>query len=233
MRIEVHHFHHHVPPPGEEPGDLRVLASVASLHEFVGLQFKALNQGLETMSDRLNAAIAALTAKDADLKTDLDMLLAQDSDTKAQIAKAVAAALADAGVADDKAAAAIETVNTALDAHTAAITAVLTPAAPGGGDQGGGDTGAALALGSSILASGQVGVDYAATLVASGGQAPYSFVSDPDSQNGLLVSADGVLAGTPKNVETDTFTVTVTDAAGATASGSVSLEVVAADNASG
>jgi hypothetical protein len=76
--------------------------------------------------------------------------------------------------------------------------------------------------------AGTVGVAYSTTFAAVNGTTPYSYsVSAGTLPAGLTLSAAGVLAGTPTTTGTSSFTVTVTDAKGATASAAFSLTVSA------
>ncbi|WP_369986802.1 autotransporter domain-containing protein [Pseudomonas xanthosomatis] len=69
---------------------------------------------------------------------------------------------------------------------------------------------------------------YSQSLSTSGGTAPYSFiVTNGALPAGLALDAGGSLSGTPTAVVTSNFTVTVTDANGATGSRAYSLEVAA------
>ncbi|MBL8174504.1 MAG: putative Ig domain-containing protein, partial [Bryobacterales bacterium] len=80
------------------------------------------------------------------------------------------------------------------------------------------------------LPNATVRTPYSETLTASGGAPPYSWSLAPGGipPLGLTVSPDGVLAGTPANSGTFTFSVQVTDAAGASASRTFNLTVVQA-----
>ena len=65
------------------------------------------------------------------------------------------------------------------------------------------------------LPSGTVGVPYAQTFVGSGGTAPYTFgVTSGALPPGLVLTAAGVLSGTPTTAGPSTFTVRATDANG-------------------
>ena len=66
------------------------------------------------------------------------------------------------------------------------------------------------------LPNATAGVSYAQTLEAAGGAPPYTWTGTPPA--GFTLSAAGALAGTPATGGTFTFTATVTDSAGATAS---------------
>lgn len=78
------------------------------------------------------------------------------------------------------------------------------------------------------LAGGVTGVAYSETISAQGGTSPYSFaVTAGALPAGLgLNSSTGVISGTPTTAGTSTFTVKVTDAAGAT--GSQAFQIVIA-----
>lgn len=76
------------------------------------------------------------------------------------------------------------------------------------------------------LAAAQVAVPYAATLEAENGVAPLSWaVTGGAPPEGVTLSADGALSGTPAARGTATFEVTVTDARGRSASRELSLDV--------
>ena len=76
------------------------------------------------------------------------------------------------------------------------------------------------------LPDGQVGVAYSAAVGASGGTQPYRFSGTAPA--GLTVASDGSVTGTPNAPGPFTVSVTVTDAAGATAVGSVSINIIPA-----
>ncbi|MFO1431212.1 MAG: putative Ig domain-containing protein [Candidatus Competibacteraceae bacterium] len=87
-----------------------------------------------------------------------------------------------------------------------------------------------LAVNTTSLASGTVGVAYQATLQAGGGQPPYrwSLVSG-SLPAGLSLNPDtGVISGAPTTVGTASFSVQVNDAAGHQAGRALSLTVAAA-----
>ena len=70
-----------------------------------------------------------------------------------------------------------------------------------------------------VLPSAALLSAYSQTLLASGGQAPYSFSATPASGSlpaGLTLSSSGAITGTPTTVGTYTFTVTGTDSSTAT-----------------
>ncbi|MFM7755719.1 MAG: S8 family serine peptidase [Actinomycetota bacterium] len=73
----------------------------------------------------------------------------------------------------------------------------------------------ALAISTTSLPAGRVGVSYSQTLQASGGAAPYSWtVTGLDTANsGLSASTAGVISGTPRVATTYTLNVSVTDSA--------------------
>jgi Abnormal spindle-like microcephaly-assoc'd, ASPM-SPD-2-Hydin/Putative Ig domain len=64
---------------------------------------------------------------------------------------------------------------------------------------------------------------FATSFLASGGTPPYTWSGQPPA--GLALRPSGLLLGAPTTLGTQTFTVTVTDAAGATAAGTFSLTV--------
>ena len=71
-------------------------------------------------------------------------------------------------------------------------------------------------------------VPYSTTLSASGGVAPYTWsVASGSLPAGLTLSAAGVISGTPSALGTSNFTVRVADSGGGSASGALSLSVVA------
>jgi hypothetical protein len=84
------------------------------------------------------------------------------------------------------------------------------------------------------LPSGVVSTFYSTSLTATGGTAPYTWTWTACSGacntglgfNGGVTSTTGVLNGTPVNAGTSTFTFTVTDSAGATATGSFGVTIV-------
>ena len=76
-----------------------------------------------------------------------------------------------------------------------------------------------LAAGSNVFVSNFFTTSFRAT----GGTAPYTWSGNLPA--GLVLRPSGLLLGTPTTLGTSTFTVTVTDAAGATASEKVSLTV--------
>jgi hypothetical protein len=78
----------------------------------------------------------------------------------------------------------------------------------------------------SPLPGATVGTSYSQSLSAQGGTAPYTWVQTTTSlPTGLTLSASGVISGTPTTAQSSTFSVTVTDAKGATDSETFSLTV--------
>jgi hypothetical protein len=77
------------------------------------------------------------------------------------------------------------------------------------------------------LPSGSPGTMYEYTIVATGGQAPYTFALAPESTlpTGLSLSTAGVLSGAVASNRTESFVVVVTDAAGATSRRTLTLIV--------
>jgi uncharacterized protein (TIGR03437 family) len=66
------------------------------------------------------------------------------------------------------------------------------------------------------LSSGIDGSPYTATLIVTGGTAPYQWTLDGSLPTGLSLSSKGVISGNPAGPGTSTFGVTVQDAAGNT-----------------
>jgi hypothetical protein len=76
------------------------------------------------------------------------------------------------------------------------------------------------------LAAANVGTPYAAQLDVSNGQAPFTWAATSGAlPAGLTLSSDGAISGTPSAKGTATFSVTVTDARGRTASRDLSVDV--------
>jgi len=83
-----------------------------------------------------------------------------------------------------------------------------------------------LQVTSSQLPGGTVGSAYSATLSASGGTSPYSWsVSSGTLPTGLSLSSSGTLSGTPTVAGSFPFTVAVKDAASASASAGLGINV--------
>ena len=86
--------------------------------------------------------------------------------------------------------------------------------------------GPALAIGTSSLSAGVVGVAYQQTLSASGGTGGYSWtVTSGAVPGGLTLNASGAISGTPSSAGTATFTVQVTDSSSAKATANLSIVV--------
>jgi hypothetical protein len=84
----------------------------------------------------------------------------------------------------------------------------------------------ALAITTSSLPAGTVGVSYAQTLGASGGTSPYSWsVSNGSLPAGLSLAASGAVSGTPSAAGSSNFTVKVTDSTSASATAALSLTI--------
>lgn len=82
-----------------------------------------------------------------------------------------------------------------------------------------------LAVVTTSLPGGVVGVSYSASLSASGGTSPYTWSYTGTICGGLSLSSAGAFSGTPTTAETCTLNVTVTDAVSATASRSLSITI--------
>jgi hypothetical protein len=85
-----------------------------------------------------------------------------------------------------------------------------------------------IAISTSSLTSGSIGVPYSATLTATGGVPPYTWsITSGSLPAGLTLSSSGLISGTPTATETQTFTVQAADSQStpATASASLSLTI--------
>ncbi len=86
-----------------------------------------------------------------------------------------------------------------------------------------------LALTTTALPDGTVGADYADTLEATGGTAPYAFGSiDGGLPAGLELGTDGTIQGVPTTAGTFAFTAQVTDANALSATVSLTIDVAPA-----
>lgn len=84
----------------------------------------------------------------------------------------------------------------------------------------------------SVLPSGNSGVSYSFTLQAAGGTPPYVGwdIVDGDLPTGLQLNPNnGLISGTPPGQDSETFTVEVTDSAGATAQATLQLTIEASE----
>ena len=89
-----------------------------------------------------------------------------------------------------------------------------------------GPTVSTLAIGTTALPNGNVGIAYSATLAASGGTPSYSW-NAPGLPAGLNInSATGVISGTPTQASAYAFAVTVSDAASASLSAALSINIL-------
>ena len=76
------------------------------------------------------------------------------------------------------------------------------------------------------LPDGEVGMPYSQMLEATGGTPPHSWsLSSGSLPNGLTLSADGMISGTPTTAQSRAFTVRVTDDASAPATRSLSITI--------
>ena len=81
----------------------------------------------------------------------------------------------------------------------------------------------------STLPTGTVGSVYSQSLAATGGAAPYTWsILSGTLPAGLLLSASGVISGTPTAISSANFTIQVTDSASQTASKLLSITINAA-----
>ena len=82
---------------------------------------------------------------------------------------------------------------------------------------------------SSNLPTGTVGVPYTGFIFANGGTGSYTFsLGGGNLPDGLTLSSGGFVSGTPKTPGRFSFSVVVTDSAGATASGGFSITILPA-----
>jgi len=83
-----------------------------------------------------------------------------------------------------------------------------------------------VAITTASLPDGTVTVAYSQSLAASGGDGSYTWsITNGSLPDGLSLAADGTISGTPSAASSSTFTVTVTDATGRSASAELSLRV--------
>ena len=86
----------------------------------------------------------------------------------------------------------------------------------------------ALQITASSLPGGRVQTVYSSTLQATGGTAPYTWsLFSGLLPNGLTLSSNGTISGTPTLVGLFTFVIQVRDNAGATASSTLSIDIAA------
>lgn len=86
-----------------------------------------------------------------------------------------------------------------------------------------------LGITPTTLPGGVANSSYSQTLSASSGTAPYSFtVTSGDLPDGLTLSSDGTLSGSPTADGSQTFEITATDSLGATGSQSYTLAIAIA-----
>jgi hypothetical protein len=91
---------------------------------------------------------------------------------------------------------------------------------------GGGGGSTPLEVVTASLNSGVIGSNYSQTLSARGGTTPYSWqLTSGNLPPGLSLTLGGAITGTPSSAGTSTFVVSVTDAMGATAQRSLSLQI--------
>lgn len=104
---------------------------------------------------------------------------------------------------------------------------VLTTGTVGCSSKSKKSTPAQLVILTESLGNAAVSESYSAWLQASGGTLPYSWILDSGSlPNGLALNTNGLIAGTPSQAGTFTFTVRVRDDANGTATGQLSLLVI-------
>lgn len=85
-----------------------------------------------------------------------------------------------------------------------------------------------LQIGTSVVKAAKANEKYSVTLAAAGGKEPYKWEAVGSLPAGLSLAADGTLSGTPTAEGEKSFTVKVTDAAGASAQKTLQLSIAAA-----
>ncbi len=89
-----------------------------------------------------------------------------------------------------------------------------------------GTPGSPLAVATTSLPNGTVSVSYSQTLSATGGTSPYNWLLSSGSLPvGLTLSSSGTISGTPTLAATSSFAVQVKDAAGATVSAPLGINI--------
>ena len=88
-----------------------------------------------------------------------------------------------------------------------------------------GSTTTTTTITTSSLPNGTVDTEYSATLEAEGNEPITWFVTDGNLPDGLSLSEEGIISGTPTEEGTFAFTVTATDSAGGTASTELSITI--------
>jgi large repetitive protein len=84
---------------------------------------------------------------------------------------------------------------------------------------------AALSITTRTLGNGTVGVAYSQKLQAAGGTGPYNWAVSGGALPGGLTQSAGTIAGTPATAGSFSFTVQLTDSAGATTSANLSITI--------
>ncbi|HYL16141.1 MAG TPA: malectin domain-containing carbohydrate-binding protein, partial [Terriglobales bacterium] len=91
----------------------------------------------------------------------------------------------------------------------------------------GGGGGSTLAIATSSMTSGTMGMNYSATLAATGGTTPYSWsIASGTLPSGLTLTSNGSISGKPTSGGSYSFTAQVTDAAAHSASANLSINVL-------
>jgi hypothetical protein len=160
-------------------------------------------------SQKLLDALAGLQAADADLKNELDAILADDAARTKTVAQQVTDALAAEGATEDSIAATIADVTATLATGSAQIKALLTPAQPGDGGVVG-QLGVLTVSPPSITSAAGTGITVA--LQVTGGTPPYTFSCDLADVTVVDGSAAGDgstlnVSGTPAATEDGTIRV--------------------------
>jgi hypothetical protein len=117
---------------------------------------------------------------------------------------------------------------TAGTAYTFTVTAANSMGTSPAGTSSSVTPNATLQVSTTSLSSASYNFTYTTTLQATGGTAPFTWsVVTGSLPTGLSLAPSGTISGTPTATGTATFTVQVADSDGATASGSLSVAVVA------
>lgn len=90
------------------------------------------------------------------------------------------------------------------------------------------DGSAMLGVSTALLPSGTVGAEYGHVVRAVGGTAPYTYEAESGLPDGLTLSADGEISGTPTTEGESSVVVKVTDAGGAVARKTLPLVIAGA-----
>lgn len=178
----------------------------------------AVAQAKEEIMSELDDKIAALQADVAKAVTVEESAVTLIKGFPAVVAQA----LADAGVNETAAAAAVAAIDASVNGAASDLAAAVSAntAAPAPAPE-------ALAIAPASI-TGTAGSAVSGSFSASGGTAPYTFSADENWPADIGLDASGSYTGTPTAAETASSVVTVTDATGETADTTVSVSIAAA-----